>query len=368
LRVAHISLGLEIGGQERLLLEFARHADRTRFDLLFISLTGRGQLARTIEGLGWRVIALEESSGLRPRMIARLTRLFRRQNCDVIHTHDDKPLLYSSLAVMLARISRHVHTQHHGLLPQMTSRQRKLVAWAGRLVDAFVCVSHDSARHMECTGLPADRITTLWNGIDLEKYPFQGPSADGPAVAVARLSPEKDIANLLRATALVMPKAPTFRLEVAGDGPLRTKLHRLSKELGVDKRVRFLGEVADVPALLGRAGFFVLPSRTEGISLTILEAMACGLPVVATRVGGTPEIVEHGTSGFLVPPGNPAVLARELLRLWKNPDEGRLLGQTARRRVESRFDIRKMVAHYEYLYRQAPVRKPAAENAIVART
>src|SRR5580704_5346947 len=95
LRVAHVSLGLDVGGQERLLVEFARHADRTRFDLMFISMTGRGKLAPAIEAMGWPVVALDGQPGLRPRMVLRLARLMQRERCDLVHTHDDKPLLYS---------------------------------------------------------------------------------------------------------------------------------------------------------------------------------------------------------------------------------------------------------------------------------
>lgn len=347
-RVAHVSLGLDVGGQERLLVEFARHADRRRFAVTFVSLTGRGRLAETIEALGWPVVALEARSGVRPRLVWRLARLFRPY--DVVHTHDDKPLLYGSLAAKLARVRRFIHTQHHGYLPQMSRRQRTLVAWAGRLTDAFVCVSQDSARHMAETGLPERYLTTLWNGIDLDKYPYRGPCPDGPAVTVARLSPEKDIANLLRAVALVAVSVPTFRLEIAGDGPQRADLERLATELHLGEHVRFLGEVRDIPALLARARLFVLPSQTEGISLTILEAMADGLPVVATRVGGNPEVVVDGTTGLLVQTGNPAALAEGLRRVWHNEPEGQSMGLAGRHRAEAHFDIRAMVASYERLY------------------
>jgi glycosyltransferase involved in cell wall biosynthesis len=365
LRVAHVSMGLDVGGQERLLVEFAKHAERARFDLIFISLTGRGKLARTIEDLGWPVFALEEGPGLRPGMVFRLARLFRRMSVDVVHTHDDKPLLYGCVAVRLAGVRRNIHTQHHGLLPQMTPRQRKLTAWAGRLADSFVCVSQDGARHMEETGLPARSITTLWNGIDLERYPHKGPRAGGAAVAVARLSPEKDIANLLRAVALVIPSAPDFRLEIAGDGPLYAELRQLTTKLHLEKQVCFLGEVDNVPGLLERAGLFVLPSRTEGISLTILEAMACGLPVVATAVGGNPEVVLPGVTGLLAPAGDPVALAKCLLQFWKNPEEGRLMGNAGRRRVETQFDIRVMLARYERLYRQSASSNLLQKKAIV---
>jgi glycosyltransferase involved in cell wall biosynthesis len=169
-------------------------------------------------------------------------------------------------------------------------------------------------------------------------------------VTVARLSPEKDLANLLRAVALVVSKAPEFRLDIAGDGPCRTELQALAAELKLASQVRFLGEVRDIAKLLGQARLFVLPSQTEGISLTILEAMARGLPVLATNVGGTPEIVVSGTSGLLVPPRDPVALAEGILKLWDNGDVARQMGLAGRRRVEDHFDIRTMVATYEALY------------------
>jgi glycosyltransferase involved in cell wall biosynthesis len=349
-RVVHLTLGLDVGGQEKLLVEFARHADRQRFALHFLVLGGRGPLAATIEDLSWPVTALGQPDGVRPGLIPRLARWLRRGRFDVLHTHDDKPLLYGGPAARLAQVGRLVHTQHHGPVPQISRRQAWLVQWAGRLADVFVCVSHDSARHMAGTGLPSGRIRTLWNGIDLSRFPFRGPSPAGPAVTVARLSPEKDIANLLRAVALVVRSTPAFRLEIAGAGPCHADLMNLASALQLGDCVRLLGEVGDIPALLARARLFILPSRTEGISLTLLEAMACGLPVVTTKVGGNPEVVLDGSTGLLVPPRDPNALARAIMQVWNNLELAHQMGRAARRRAESHFDIRRMVARYEDLY------------------
>jgi sugar transferase (PEP-CTERM/EpsH1 system associated) len=366
LRVAHVTLGLDVGGQEKLLLEFARHCDPARFALTFVSLSDRGKLAEALESLGARVIALEEPPGLRPRIIWRLWRLFRRERFDVVHTHDDRPLIYAAPAAWLARVPCRVHTQHHGALPDITPRQRRLVRWAGRLMRPFACVSHDAARYATAEGIPADRLRVVWNGIDLERFPFHGPQPGGPAVTVARLTPVKNIATLLHATRRVVDVLPGFRLEIAGDGLCREELGRLAGELGLTERVRFLGEVRDVPALLGRASMFVLPSRSEGISLTILEAMARGLPVIAAKVGGNPEVVESGRTGLLVPPEDAAALSAAMLRMAGNPEEADLMGRAGRHRVEAHFDVRRMVAQYEAIYAPAvgaaaiPKRRDAA--------
>jgi glycosyltransferase involved in cell wall biosynthesis len=162
--------------------------------------------------------------------------------------------------------------------------------------------------------------------------------------------PLKGVDTLLRAVALVARECPDFRAEVAGDGEALPGLKGLASELGVSAHVRFLGEVREIPALLARAALFVLPSYSEGISLTLLEAMACGLPVVATRVGGNAEVVSEGKTGLLVPPRDPELLARALLSLWHDPERSQRMGEAARQRAEHYFDIGRMVADYEDLY------------------
>lgn len=350
LRVVHVTLGLEVGGQEKLLVEFARHADRARFDLHVIAMSGRGKLAEAIEACGWPVIALDEPPGLRPRLVWRLANHFRRLRCDVVHTHDDKPLMYSVPAARLVGVRRVIHTQHHGKLDILSRRQERIVAWTARGVDRFVCVSHDGARQMIAQGVPSRRVRVLWNGIDLARFRMHGPTCGGPIVTVARLSPEKDIANLLRAMALVARTDASVRLEIAGDGPSREDLLSRVGELGLGSRVKFLGETGDVPALLARASLFVLPSQTEGISLTLLEAMGSGLPVIATRVGGNPEVVEHGVTGLLAPSRDPEALADAVLQLRREPERAAAMGAAGRARAEAFFDVGHMVARYEKLY------------------
>jgi glycosyltransferase involved in cell wall biosynthesis len=351
LRVAHVTLGLDVGGQEKLLVEFARHADRDGFELVFVSLTGRGLLAADLDTQRWPVVALEPP-GLRPRLVLRLARLFRDLKVDVVHTHDDKPLLYGAPAARLARVRRVLDTRH-GRALGLSWRQHLLVRLAARLTDAFVCVSDDCAALSRRQGVRGRRVVTLRNGIDVARFTYAGPQKGGPVVTVARLSPEKDLETLVRAAALAAAERPAFRLEVAGDGPCLLGLQKLVRTLGVGEHVRFLGEVRDVPSLLARASLFAQSSLSEGISLTLLEAMARGLPVVATRVGGNPEVVAEGTSGLLVPAGDPPALARAMLELAGDRNRARQMGLVGRRRVEQGFDVRRMVARYESLYRGA---------------
>jgi glycosyltransferase involved in cell wall biosynthesis len=349
IRIAHVAPQLETGGMERLLAEFARHAERHRVSLHFIALGKRGSIAGDIEACGWPVTALDAPPGARPWALFRLARMFHDQRIDIVHTHNTKPLLYAAPAALVARVRGVIHTRH-GQRFGASRRQNIAFRIASRCADCMVCVSGDSARLCRQGGINAQSLHTIHNGIDSQRFAFTGPAPDGPAVYVGRLSPEKDIATLLRATAIVVAQCPTFRLQIAGSGSCSAELAALTESLHLGGNVQFLGEVRDVPPLLHGASGFVLPSLTEGLPLTVLEAMACGLPVVATRVGGTPEAVLEGNTGLLVSPREPAQLAAALLQIHTNPEMARQMGLAGRARVETHFDVRTMVASYESLY------------------
>ncbi len=279
----------------------------------------------------------------------RLVKTFIRWGVDVVHTHDTRPHLFATPAALLAGVRRVIHTRHYGLAQRLSRRQTIAVNALALLTDHFVCVSRDSARLAIAQGVSPRKVTCIQNGIDVDRFrPAHNP--DGPAVTVARLSPEKDVATLLHAAALVLQDAPGFRLEIAGDGVCMPALRQTAEQLNLGGVVTFLGQVRDVPNLLARAGLFALPSLAEGISLTLLEAMASGLAVATTRVGGNPEVVVDGETGLLVPPADPQALAAALLRLRRDAALRRRMGDAGRRRVEQHFAVRAMVAAYEALY------------------
>jgi glycosyltransferase involved in cell wall biosynthesis len=260
--------------------------------------------------------------------------------------------VYASLAARLARVPVVVQTRHgqragHGWKSRVSYRT------ASCLVDRIVAVSDDAAELcVRADGISATKVVRIWNGIDLSDFAYQGPVTEPIAISVARLSPEKDFGTLLRAVALAVPQLPDLRLRIVGDGPERERLQGLSRELGVSGRVEFLGERHDVPELLAQSAFFVSSSLTEGISLTLLEAMAVGLPVVATAVGGNPEIIVDGVTGRLAPPSNPAALAEHLVSLGRQPNSWTQLGLAGRERVAEHFDVHRMARDYEQLYRE----------------
>ena len=350
LQVAHVALQLETGGLERLLVEFVRCADRASVSPRVICMGERGPVADDLERLGCPVTALGLAPGLRPRALFELTSLFRSECIDVVHTHNTKPLLYAGPAARMAGVPAVVHTRH-GQRHGASRRQNFLFRLAARCAHRIVCVSEDSRRCSEREGLGGRRLVTIPNGICLDRFCSERVALDGPALFVGRLTAEKDVATLLQAATRVGREMPGFRLRIVGDGPCASELRELAWSLGLSSVVAFLGPRSDVAELLRTSSMLVLPSRTEGIALTVLEAMASGLPVVATRVGGTPEAVEDGVTGRLVAVGDADGLAAAMSEMLGHPDRAHRMGIAGQVRARERFDVRAMVAAYEALYR-----------------
>ena len=366
LHITHVILQLRTGGMEKVLAEFARHADRQRFHLRFVCIGEHGPVADEIAACGWDVKCLGYAPGLKLDLVTALGREFIRGRADVVHTHNSVPLIFGGPAARLARGIPLLQTRH-GQAVGRTCRHRTAVRLAALLAQRVVCVSEDARRVAAAEGIAERRLAVIRNGIDTTRFAYRGPANGGPVVAIGRLVPLKGIDLLLRAVAEIVRQRPDFRLEIAGDGPARPGLEQITRELGLNQHVRFLGEVRDIPALLARASLLVLPSLSEGISLTLLEAMACGLPIVATRVGGTPEVVTDGVTGRLVEPSDPSDLARGILTMWPASEDARAMGTAAREQAVRYFDVRRMVSEYESMYLQlarprAVARVPAPQS------
>lgn len=348
-RVVHVALGTNVGGMEKLLVEFAKHHNGDRFETTFISLQTRGQLAVELERHGSKVIDFHKQDGWQPSLVFRLAKRLRGLRADVVHTHNTAAMVYGVTAAKLAGVKTIIHTRH-GQRLNATARQTTIFRWLSKACHRVVSVCEDGTRLTMEDGVPADRAVTICNGIDLTRFENTGPSRTGPITVVARLSAEKDVATLIHAVKIAMGASKRFRLRIIGDGVERENLESLSRSLELENVVEFMGQQSEVAELLGEASMFVLPSLTEGISLTLLEAMARGLPVVATRVGGTPEVVVDGETGWLVCPGDAVALADAMIDLHTHPEAASEMGRRGRERVEQRFTIGRMVRGYERLY------------------
>ncbi|MFO1008260.1 MAG: GT4 family glycosyltransferase PelF [Planctomycetaceae bacterium] len=349
-RICHVSMTLLTGGLERLLVEFGRHHDAQRFDLRFVSLAELGPPADELRQMGFSVESVDLPQRGKLAALRSLRNILQRDRVDIVHTHNTYAHFYGTVAASWAGVPYVINSQHgRGCGPR--AKDKLLFRLANLKAARVVGVSEDAAAL--CRGedpWAAGKTQVIWNGIDTSRFVYRGPAAAPVAISVARLSPEKDFPTLLQAVSLVVRDVPDFKLMMIGNGAERAKLEALAGSLGITSNVDFLGERKDVPELLAQAGFFVSSSKSEGISLTILEAMAVGLPVVTTRVGGNPEIVLEGETGYLVPDQNPEALAAAMLKMLSQREVWPAMGERGRQRVEQQFEIRTMIRQYEELY------------------
>lgn len=369
IRLAHMVLGLNVGGLERVVLRLIERTRRDRFAPVVCALQEPGALASELDRMGVPLMVVPRRPGLDPGLPMRLSSWLQREGIDLVHTHNPSPHLYGALAAAITRRSgrssgsgrgpRVVHTKHGRNYPGV--RRKVLVnRLASSLTDRVVAVSEDArAVAVDVEGVNPAKVVTILNGVDTEEY-RPGDAASARALlgvpeggyhvgCVARLSPEKDHATLLAAFASLRARRPDAHLTLVGDGPLRKELEADAGRRGLGEAVTFAGTRGDIAALLPGFDVFALSSRTEGISLTLVEAAAVGLPIVATRVGGNPEIVRDGETGLLVPAGDPEALAAALDAVASKPDRSEM-GRRGRARMVERFSVDTMVQAYEDLY------------------
>jgi glycosyltransferase involved in cell wall biosynthesis len=351
--IVHLVTTLEFGGLEKVVFDLVRCRTQETFDARVICLEPPGALAPRFDELAIPVETIGRPADGFARRVVRLARRLRDLKPLVLHTHNPGPHFHGALAAGLGRVPVLVHTKHGR--NRVRRRSVRLISrFAAGLSDAIVSVSDETARvSREIERIPASKIRTIRNGIDLEHFAYRGPRDDRSgfrAVTVGRLDPVKDQATLLRALRLAVDQDASISLDIVGDGPLRADLEALRDSLRLERHARFHGFQHDVRPFLAGADVFVLPSLSEGIPITLLEAMATGLPGIATGVGGNAEVIVHGSTGYLVPTGAPAVIAEALLGLRNDPSAVDRLGHAARARAVSEFGLAAMVERYEALY------------------
>lgn len=361
-RVLQVVLSLNPGGTERLVIEIARRLHGT-MPAAVCCLDDEGAWAADLRKDGIPVTALGRRAGFRPGLGLALAAVARAHRADVLHAHHYSPFVYSAIAKMRHPRLRVIFTEHGRLSDAAPSAKRRTVnrVLAAAASGAFA-VSKNVKEHLAGEGWRPGAVKVIYNGIHVGPLPDAAArervrselgARDGTTVVgtIARLDPVKDLGTLLDATALV-GRDSRLGVLVIGDGPVRRDLEARAAAIGVADRVRFLGQRDDARAWLAGCDLYVNCSISEGVSLTILEAMAAALPVVVTRVGGTPEVVTPDC-GMLVPPRDPRAIADALLRLGNDARLRAELGRAARARVEAQFSLDRMVTQYRDIYRGA---------------
>jgi len=359
-KVLHVVESMQAGGAERVVAEYAKWHDRSRYEPEVCCVLSAGPFSDSVAASGVPIHVLGRRSRFDLRAIARLARIIRRGRFDVVHNHNFTALVVGLPAAILGRARAVVRTEHNVAHTRGPARHYLSRAAALR-EDAQIGVSAAVKRaHTECGRIPRGRFVTVLNGIDEERLV---PGADRASVRrelglsddaivclnIGSLTEQKNRRTLLDATAR-LSDVGALRVLVVGSGPEKETLEARAGELGLSRRVLFLGQRLDVPDLLAASDIFVLSSDWEGLPITILEAMASGVPCVATAVGGVPEALTDGVTGVTVEPGDPGALADGIRGLARDPELRARMAAAARDEFERRFRAEQMVRQTEALY------------------
>lgn len=352
--------GLAPAGMEMVVAGLVRGLAGRGHDVGVTCIEYKGLVAESLEASGFRV-TLVPTPGLRTILLPlNLRRWLRERQPDVVHIHSGA-WLKSARAAAMARAPRVIYTMH-GIDGRQPTYIPYLERVAARYTTVIVPVSTAFVPYLvERVHTPSDRLHVIINGIDVDLF-RPGPKSgrvrerfdlayDDVVIGhVARFSPVKNHTMLITAFAEVLRIQPRAFLALAGDGSLRGEIEARVDALGIRSRVGFLGLLSDLPDVYRDLDMLVLPSLSEATSMSVLEGMATGLPIVATAVGGTPELLAHGEAGALVPSDNPRALADALIALIAAPDERDRLGRAARQRAELCYSEDRMLDAYEAIY------------------
>jgi sugar transferase (PEP-CTERM/EpsH1 system associated) len=367
--IAHVVYRFAVGGLENGVVNLINCMAVDRWRHAVISLTEVDEaFARRIQRDDVRFVALHKPPGHAVRLYPTLWRIFRGLRPAIVHTRN-LAALEAQAPAWAAGISARVHGEHGRDIDDIHGFNRRHIL-ARRLyrplVHHYVALSRDLAEYLEqSVGVPRSRETQIYNGVDSQRFapatpraPIAGSPFNDPSLwllgTVGRMQTVKAQPLLARAFVEVLQRRPMLRsrlrLVLVGDGALRAECETVLRDAGVSEFAWMAGERGDVPNIMRGLDCFVLPSLAEGISNTILEAMASGLPVLATRVGGNADLVVHGQTGLIVPPGDTVALAEGILQFVDAPERAVAMGRAGRAAVELRFSLPAMVAAYETVY------------------
>jgi sugar transferase (PEP-CTERM/EpsH1 system associated) len=365
----HVVYRFDVGGLENGVVNLINHMPASAFRHAVVSLTDVTSFRERVHAPGVDFIAFGKPPGHAVRLYAKMFRLFRRYRPAIVHTRN-LAALEAVIPAWLAGVPIRIHGEHGRDMNELAGSRRRY-NWVRRFyrpfVTHYVALSRDLADYLATSvGVPTHGMTRILNGVDATRFapagdamqPIAGfpfdPRSHWVVGTIGRMQSVKDQTTLARAFVRAVSETPELRarlrLVMIGDGPLRAECRAILEQSGLADLAWMPGERQDVDSILRGLACFVLPSRGEGISNTILEAMASGLPVLATDVGGNAELVQRGGTGELVPAGDVQAMADALRRLACDPERAAALGRAGRLAVEERFSLESMIAAYRRLY------------------
>jgi glycosyltransferase involved in cell wall biosynthesis len=364
-RVMHVIETLENGGAERVLASIANNLP-PQYRSYVCCLKNSGPVSEQLRNLERPIFELRRKSGNSYVGAMALAKVIRHNRIDIVHAHNWSTFCESIIGGHIARVKKIVNTIHGIHFSYLDNRPPIAKRILRNAVEKMICrassnicaVSENVRRHIvQDVGLSDGNISVIYNGISAggidngrEEPIAERRSPEFVVCWAGRLATVKSLPNLLQAVAILKSRNVNISVNLVGDGPERESLVKEMNSLGIEDRIRFIGYTPDVRPYLSAADVFVLPSQYEGFSMALLEAMSAGLPVVASNVGGNPEIVVDGATGLLVKSGDSLGLAESLLTLYRDHDLKTRMGQEGKRRVMQEFSTARMISEYVRVY------------------
>ena len=363
-KILFVNYSLDVGGIETLVLEICKRLDKDSFEPSVCAFVKNGKLQKEFEESGITVHLLEKDAGISFALPQRIYRLLKEQSIDIVHTQNPASWLYCILPARFAGVPL-IHTVHTAAdyYGRHVRRWIILEHLLSRFTKRIVTVAGSLATFMkEREKVPGHKISVIYNGIHAEKYDkmidvqkkkaeLSLKDTDFVIGNVARFYPNKNHELLVRSFKEVVNRMPHAKLLLAGEGPLKEHIQSLVQQMQLSGSVSLLGNRRDIPELLQVFDLFVLPSKREGFPIGLLEAMAAGLPVVASDVDGNGELVVNGSTGILIPSGDAKALTGTIISMAENKQRAREMGIKGKQRILEHFTFNKMMENYENLYR-----------------
>jgi glycosyltransferase involved in cell wall biosynthesis len=375
INVLHVLDKLSFGGATKhgvtqLLLWWFPEFDKEKYNVTFVSFRGKDKAGEELESLGAKVYYLNRNK-FDPRILRDLLKIMRAEGSQVLHLHGYGASNFGRLASSITKIPAIVH--EHFVDLNMPSYQRIADRLLRGLSAHAIVVSNSVGDFMvNDRSFPKEKVETVYSGppVRIQAVNPEGESAwqakwnipaeDRIVATVSRLHPIKGITYFLQSARLILDECPDVTFIIVGDGEIMPDLQKEASDLGIAEKVVFTGFIDDVPTLLSKADVMVISSMTEGVPLTLFEAMAVGCPVVSTDVGGIKEVLEDGKTGFLVQPKDPSALAEKTILLLKNPPMHSEMSDAARS-ASSLYSVTRNVKHFERLYEDFSKRQALGE-------
>jgi glycosyltransferase involved in cell wall biosynthesis len=354
MKIVHLAENMEVGGAEKLISLLCRWQRQQGHEVSVHCLYGIGPLGEELRKDGFEV-TLHNSSGIGGRA-GSIYRRLRQRKADVMHCHNATAAILGAFAARGAGVTRIIVTRHGNVAPPYRLRREIKFAGASRCCDWIVAVCEQARSNLMAAPFAVrQKIVRIYNAAQMQPPNGWGcPAKSGfTLLHVARLSPVKDQETLLKAFALAKAIIPDLQLWIVGEGSLRAKLEGLARQIGISDSATFFGEQNDVSPFFAAADLFVLSSLTEGLPVSLLEALAAGLPAVVTEVGGMSEVARLSDATVTVPPSNPAAFADAIEKMAKSRHRAPQLKRSARDCYAANFTVERMASEYMALYNSA---------------